>query len=102
MNNSHVELLPIRQQEVLVGEAIYLNRLARETHPSSFTCVLCSAQPGMINKRTECGETALMLAVSKEQLRCIQLLLNSGADPDTANYDKETPLYKGKPTGSDG
>ncbi len=50
----------------------------------------------MINKRTERGETALLLAVSKEQLRCVQVLLESGADIDITNYERETPLYKGK------
>ncbi|XP_063737637.1 ankyrin repeat and SOCS box protein 2-like isoform X2 [Eleginops maclovinus] len=56
--------------------------------------VLLSAQPGMINKRTECGETALMVAVSKDQLPCVQVLLEKGCDTNTPNYDKETPLYK--------
>uniref|UniRef100_A0A3Q3XC59 SOCS box domain-containing protein n=1 Tax=Mola mola TaxID=94237 RepID=A0A3Q3XC59_MOLML len=58
--------------------------------------VLLSAQPGMVNKRTERGESALMVAVGKEQLRCVQVLLESGADPDIPNYDRETPLYKGR------
>ncbi|XP_039981750.1 ankyrin repeat and SOCS box protein 2-like [Xiphias gladius] len=60
------------------------------------TClrILLSAQPGMINKRTERGESALLVAVSKDQLRCIQVLLENGADPDITNHDKETPLYK--------
>ncbi|XP_059212080.1 ankyrin repeat and SOCS box protein 2 [Centropristis striata] len=60
------------------------------------TClrVLLSAQPGMVNKRTERGETALLVAVSKVQLRCVEVLLENGADPDTPNHDRETPLYK--------
>ncbi|XP_029282146.1 ankyrin repeat and SOCS box protein 2-like [Cottoperca gobio] len=56
--------------------------------------VLLSAQPGMINKRTECGESALLVAVSKDQLQCVQVLLENGSDTDIPNYDKETPLYK--------
>ena len=56
---------------------------------------LCSAQPGMINKRTERGETALLVAVSKDQLRCVQVLLENGAEIEIPNYEKETPLYKG-------
>ncbi|KAM6992299.1 ankyrin repeat and SOCS box protein 2-like [Tautogolabrus adspersus] len=60
------------------------------------TClkVLLSAQPGMINKRTECGETALLVAVSKVWLKCVSMLLEHGADVDIANYERETPLYK--------
>ncbi|XP_068427851.1 ankyrin repeat and SOCS box protein 2-like isoform X2 [Clinocottus analis] len=60
------------------------------------TClqVLLSAQPGMINKRTKRGESALLIAVSKDQLRCVQVLLEKGADPNIPNYDKETPLYR--------
>ncbi|KAI3364702.1 hypothetical protein L3Q82_011488 [Scortum barcoo] len=56
--------------------------------------ILLSAQPGMINKRTERGESALLVAVSKEKLSCIEVLLESGADIDIANYERETPLYK--------
>ncbi|XP_047429570.1 ankyrin repeat and SOCS box protein 2-like isoform X2 [Mugil cephalus] len=60
------------------------------------TClrVLLSAQPGMTNKRTERGETPLMIAVSKEQFRCVEVLLEYGADIEVTNHDKETPLYK--------
>lgn len=49
----------------------------------------------MINKRTPKDETALLLAVSKEQKECVACLLEKSADPDIANKDKETPLYKG-------
>ncbi|XP_034555975.1 ankyrin repeat and SOCS box protein 2-like [Notolabrus celidotus] len=56
--------------------------------------VLLSAQPGMINKCTDRGETALLVAVGKVQPRCVQVLLDNGADTDIANYDRETPLYK--------
>lgn len=56
---------------------------------------LISAQPGMINKRTTRGETALLLAVSSIQLRCIQVLLERGADADISSHERETPLYKG-------
>uniref|UniRef100_A0A8P4JZR6 SOCS box domain-containing protein n=1 Tax=Dicentrarchus labrax TaxID=13489 RepID=A0A8P4JZR6_DICLA len=49
---------------------------------------------GMINKRTERGESALLVAISKERLQCIEVLLERGADPDIPNYDRETPLYK--------
>ena len=56
---------------------------------------LISAQPGIINKRTAHGETALLLAVSSVQLRCIQVLLERGADTNISSYDRDTPLYKG-------
>lgn len=65
------------------------------THSQWVTLCCCLAQPGMVNKRTERSETALMLAVSKEHLGCVQVLLENGADPDVPNKDKETPLYRG-------
>lgn len=49
----------------------------------------------MINKRTAADQTALLLAVSMEKVECVACLLEKGADPDVANTDKETPLYKG-------
>uniref|UniRef100_A0A665X609 Ankyrin repeat and SOCS box containing 2a, tandem duplicate 1 n=1 Tax=Echeneis naucrates TaxID=173247 RepID=A0A665X609_ECHNA len=56
--------------------------------------MLLAAQPGMINKRTGRGESALLIAVSKDQLPCLQVLLENGADPDITNYERETPLYR--------
>ncbi|XP_054618598.1 ankyrin repeat and SOCS box protein 2-like [Dunckerocampus dactyliophorus] len=56
--------------------------------------ILLSAQRGMVNKRTERGETALLVAVGREHHQCAQFLLENGADPDMANQDHETPLYK--------
>uniref|UniRef100_A0A3Q2PDV5 Ankyrin repeat and SOCS box containing 2 n=1 Tax=Fundulus heteroclitus TaxID=8078 RepID=A0A3Q2PDV5_FUNHE len=56
--------------------------------------MLLAAQPGMVNKRTSRGETPLLVAVSRAQLGCVQVLLENGADPELPNYDKETPLYK--------
>uniref|UniRef100_A0A8C6SAF2 Ankyrin repeat and SOCS box containing 2a, tandem duplicate 1 n=1 Tax=Neogobius melanostomus TaxID=47308 RepID=A0A8C6SAF2_9GOBI len=60
------------------------------------TCLraLISVQHGMVNKRTDHGETALHIAVNRENLDCTIILLQNGADPDSTNYDKETPLYK--------
>ncbi|XP_078029747.1 ankyrin repeat and SOCS box protein 2 isoform X1 [Epinephelus lanceolatus] len=60
------------------------------------TClrVLLSAQLGMLNKQTMRGETALMVAIGKERLKCVQILLEKGADPNIPNNEKETPLYK--------
>lgn len=50
----------------------------------------------MVNKRTERGESALMVAVVREHLSCVRVLLENGANPDLPTYDKETPLYKGR------
>ncbi|XP_027003320.1 ankyrin repeat and SOCS box protein 2 isoform X2 [Tachysurus fulvidraco] len=55
---------------------------------------LLRVQPGMINKRTPKDQTALLLAVTREKQECVACLLEKGADPDIANKDKETPLYK--------
>ncbi|KAM3596879.1 uncharacterized protein V6R79_022099 [Siganus canaliculatus] len=59
------------------------------------TCliVLLSAHPGMINKQTVYGETALLIAVKQEHLGCVHVLLESGANPDITNNDRETPLF---------
>lgn len=54
-----------------------------------------AAHPGSVDKRTLQEQTALLLAVSCEQLPCVLSLLESGADPDICNSNKETPLYKG-------
>ncbi|MED6237454.1 hypothetical protein ATANTOWER_025293, partial [Ataeniobius toweri] len=56
--------------------------------------MLLSAQPGMVNKRTSRGETPLLVAVSRVQQGCVQVLLENGADPEIPNYEKETPLYR--------
>ncbi|XP_036398206.1 ankyrin repeat and SOCS box protein 2-like [Megalops cyprinoides] len=56
--------------------------------------VLLEAQPALIDKRTLNEQTALLLAVDRESLACVQCLLERGADPEIANKNKETPLYK--------
>ncbi|XP_012710194.2 ankyrin repeat and SOCS box protein 2 isoform X1 [Fundulus heteroclitus] len=55
---------------------------------------LLKAHPGSVDKRTLQEQTALLLAVSCEQLPCVLSLLESGADPDICSSNKETPLYK--------
>ncbi|XP_034018493.1 ankyrin repeat and SOCS box protein 2-like [Thalassophryne amazonica] len=55
---------------------------------------LLTAQPGMVNKRTERGESPLLLAVSREHLQCVQVLLENGADPEVMSHERETALYK--------
>ncbi|ROI33840.1 Ankyrin repeat and SOCS box protein 2 [Anabarilius grahami] len=56
--------------------------------------ILLRAQPGMVNQRTLKGKTALMLAVARDHLACVESLLENGADPDISNMERETPLYK--------
>uniref|UniRef100_UPI003AAF89CA ankyrin repeat and SOCS box protein 2 n=1 Tax=Centroberyx gerrardi TaxID=166262 RepID=UPI003AAF89CA len=56
--------------------------------------LLLAAQPGMINKRTGKDQTALLIAVSGEQVGCVSILLEAGADPDVLSKDRETALYK--------
>lgn len=56
---------------------------------------ILTGQPGMVNQRTLKWKTALMLAVSMDHLACVESLLENGADPDIANVERETPLYKG-------
>ncbi|XP_056150230.1 ankyrin repeat and SOCS box protein 2-like [Lampris incognitus] len=56
--------------------------------------VLLTALPGMVNKVTDKGQTALFLAVSRDQMSCVHILLEKGADPDIITKDRETPLYK--------
>lgn len=73
----------------------------QHAHPGTPYChneqwlLLCLAQPGMVNKRTSRGETPIMVAVSRVQLGCVQVLLEHGADAEIPNNEKETPLYKG-------
>uniref|UniRef100_A0A4W5NKZ6 Ankyrin repeat and SOCS box containing 2 n=1 Tax=Hucho hucho TaxID=62062 RepID=A0A4W5NKZ6_9TELE len=56
--------------------------------------VLLGAQPGMINKCDLKGQTALILAVGRERVACVEVLLEKGADPELATKERETPLYK--------
>ncbi|XP_071019286.1 ankyrin repeat and SOCS box protein 2-like isoform X2 [Oncorhynchus clarkii lewisi] len=56
--------------------------------------VLLGAQPGMINKCDLKGQTALILAVGRERVACVEALLEKGADPELATKERETPLYK--------
>lgn len=53
------------------------------------------AEPETINRRTLKNQTPLLLAVSRRHLACVRYLLEKGADPNLANHQWETPLYKG-------
>ncbi|XP_041132056.1 ankyrin repeat and SOCS box protein 2-like isoform X1 [Polyodon spathula] len=56
--------------------------------------MLLRAYPGTVDKRTLLEETPLYLATIRQNIDCVQFLLESGAEPDIANKSKETPLYK--------
>uniref|UniRef100_A0A1A8HS97 Ankyrin repeat and SOCS box-containing 2b n=2 Tax=Nothobranchius kuhntae TaxID=321403 RepID=A0A1A8HS97_NOTKU len=56
--------------------------------------VLLRAHPGSVDKRTLQEQTALLLAVTREHMPCVQFLLESGADPDICSNNKDTPLYR--------
>ncbi|XP_010880752.2 ankyrin repeat and SOCS box protein 2 isoform X2 [Esox lucius] len=56
--------------------------------------ILLGAQPEMINKCDLKGQTALILAVGRCKVACVEALLEKGADPELATKERETPLYK--------
>ncbi|RVE57211.1 hypothetical protein OJAV_G00214010 [Oryzias javanicus] len=56
--------------------------------------IIMKAHPGLVDKRTLQEQTSLLLAVSCGHLPCVRCLLESGADPDISNNNKETALYK--------
>ncbi|XP_046877797.1 ankyrin repeat and SOCS box protein 2-like isoform X1 [Hypomesus transpacificus] len=56
--------------------------------------ILLVAQPGMLNKRTLKDQTALILAVGRDHVDCVEALLERGADTEVMNQNRETALYK--------
>ncbi|OKH47644.1 hypothetical protein NIES2101_23270 [Calothrix sp. HK-06] len=46
-----------------------------------------------INKKNDAGETALHLAVKNNDLRLVEILINSGADVNATTNYKATPLH---------
>ncbi|KAF6732870.1 Ankyrin repeat and SOCS box protein 2 [Oryzias melastigma] len=56
--------------------------------------IILKAHPGLVDKRTLQEQTSLLLAVSCGHLPCVRCLLESGADPDISNNNRETALYK--------
>lgn len=69
-----------------------------ESHSSKSQLYLISptAKPETVNKQTNKSQTPLMLAVCRKHFSCVEHLLEQGADPNLANNQWETPLYKGK------
>ncbi|XP_062857513.1 ankyrin repeat and SOCS box protein 2-like [Trichomycterus rosablanca] len=56
--------------------------------------ILLKADPDTINRRTLKNQTPLILAVGRRHTACVRYLLEKGADPNLANNQWETPLYK--------
>ncbi|KAM9817515.1 ankyrin repeat and SOCS box protein 2-like [Neosynchiropus ocellatus] len=80
-------LLPDKPGWLAIHQAAFYDR-------ESCLKVLLAAQPGMVNQPTERGETALLIATSRENLTPAEVLLEHGANTDISNHDRETPLYK--------
>lgn len=77
---------------------LFLIMSSPESHSQKSQLYLISptAKPETINKRTNKSQTPLMLAVCRNHVSCVEYLLEHGADPNLANSQWETPLYKGK------
>uniref|UniRef100_A0A4W5JL07 Ankyrin repeat and SOCS box containing 2a, tandem duplicate 1 n=1 Tax=Hucho hucho TaxID=62062 RepID=A0A4W5JL07_9TELE len=86
-NNGNNILLPDKYGWIPLHEAAYYGQ-------DQCVRVLLGAQPGVINKCDLKGRTALILAVEREKVACVEALLEMGADPDLANMERESPLYK--------
>ncbi|CAH2327680.1 ankyrin repeat and SOCS box 2 [Pelobates cultripes] len=56
--------------------------------------ILLQAYPNSIDQRTLQEETATLISTTKGHIDCLLFMLQSGADPDIANKNKETPIYK--------
>ncbi|XP_063295120.1 ankyrin repeat and SOCS box protein 2 isoform X2 [Pelobates fuscus] len=56
--------------------------------------ILLQTYPNSIDQRTLQEETATLISTTKGHLDCLLFMLQSGADPDIANKNKETPIYK--------
>lgn len=53
------------------------------------------AFPQHINVQSRQYETPLYIAVGRLNVRCVEYLLEAGADPNIPNRDGETSLYTG-------
>lgn len=90
----HVECLKI----LLKGdEWIHFLMSSPESHSqkSQLYSISPTAKPDTINKQTNKSQTPLILAVNHKRVSGVKHLLEEGADPNLANYQWETPLYKG-------
>ncbi|CAB1343057.1 unnamed protein product [Coregonus sp. 'balchen'] len=68
--------------------------------PNQFTTnQFTTAHPGMVNTCGTHNQTPLLLAAIFHHVNCVECLLDRGANPEIANKDGETPLFKacGKP-----
>lgn len=55
-----------------------------------------SVDPNSVNKCTLKNQTPLLLAASQGNASCVKFLLMHGANPNTANKDRDTPLFTGE------
>lgn len=61
---------------------------------------LVLAQSPQVDSRTTTGQTPLMLGVSKQHLRVVELLLDAGASPKAKDRRQVTPLMRAVAVGS--
>ncbi|XP_061099638.1 ankyrin repeat and SOCS box protein 2-like [Conger conger] len=78
---------PYREGWIALHEAAYYGQV-------ECLQILLRARPDMINKRSDRNQTPLFLAVSRNNVPCVEFLLENGGDPDMPNTHKETPLLK--------
>ncbi|KAF3703295.1 Ankyrin repeat and SOCS box protein 2 [Channa argus] len=57
--------------------------------------ILIEAHPDSVNMCNLRNQTALMLAVERRNVSCVDFLLKHRADPNMANKDRDTPLFTG-------
>ncbi|KAL0967558.1 hypothetical protein UPYG_G00253770 [Umbra pygmaea] len=56
--------------------------------------IILAAHPSMVNTRGTRNQTPLLLSAVFHHVNCVKILLQNGANPNIANKDGETPLYK--------
>ncbi|XP_067338322.1 ankyrin repeat and SOCS box protein 2-like isoform X2 [Channa argus] len=110
----HKKELSLLQSVIVSGNAEALMDLVRQSsssltephddgwialHEAAFygqlQCVkiLIEAHPDSVNMCNLRNQTALMLAVERRNVSCVDFLLKHRADPNMANKDRDTPLF---------
>ncbi|XP_035534522.1 ankyrin repeat and SOCS box protein 2-like isoform X2 [Morone saxatilis] len=77
---------PNKEGWIALHEAAYYGQL-------QCVSILVSAHPDSVNRCSSKNQTALLLAVGRGNVSCVDFLLKHGADPDIATKDRETPLF---------